>query len=217
MKLRVIRLQEFLNAVHQAGLLVDGNFGLRTMGGVEDALDVDDWASEPKPFPGSHHQFDDRTEENLAALDPKAEPILRRLVGLAIDDIGPQHGVVIKVISGHRTWAQQDALYAKGRRGRQGPHIVTKARGGHSNHNFGIAIDFGVFNVAGRYLDGGSPDEKQLAAKVHGAIAAGAKKQNLGTEWGGDWRWRDFPHHEVKAALSMIQKREAYLRRGSVL
>lgn len=44
----------------------------------------------------------------------------------------------IQVTQGMRTWAQQDALYA------QIPK-VTNARGGYSNHNFGLAADVAPF------------------------------------------------------------------------
>jgi hypothetical protein len=50
-----------------------------------------------------------------------------------------------------RSFAEQDALYAQGRT--KPGKIVTKARGGFSNHNFGVAFDIGVFK-------GGSDPEK---------------------------------------------------------
>lgn len=43
------------------------------------------------------------------------------------------------VTQGLRTWEEQDALYAKGRNAPGS--IVTKAPGGHSQHNFGLAVD----------------------------------------------------------------------------
>jgi peptidoglycan L-alanyl-D-glutamate endopeptidase CwlK len=43
------------------------------------------------------------------------------------------------VIQGYRTHAEQDALYAQGRT-TPGP-IVTRAKGGQSPHNWGLAID----------------------------------------------------------------------------
>jgi peptidoglycan L-alanyl-D-glutamate endopeptidase CwlK len=43
------------------------------------------------------------------------------------------------VTQGLRTWAEQNALYAKGRTAPGS--IVTKAPGGHSQHNFGLAVD----------------------------------------------------------------------------
>jgi peptidoglycan LD-endopeptidase CwlK len=43
------------------------------------------------------------------------------------------------VTQGLRTWEEQNALYAKGRTAPGAK--VTKAPGGHSQHNFGLAVD----------------------------------------------------------------------------
>jgi peptidoglycan L-alanyl-D-glutamate endopeptidase CwlK len=89
--------------------------------------------------------------------------------------------------------------------------VVTNARGGQSNHNFGIAVDFGVFR--GKvYLDSADP---KLAAQVHAAVAVHARK--LGFEWGGDWKMKDTPHFEIRTGLTMAEKRKRYKEKGSVL
>ncbi len=70
---------------------------------------------------------------------------------VAIPTMAAKKCVVIKIISGTRTHMQeQDALYAR-RRTAPGPR-VTNARGGYSNHNFGIAWDIGLFR-GGKYLE----------------------------------------------------------------
>ena len=99
----------------------------------------------------------------------------------------PDSGITIKVIGGTRSYEQQDALYA---RGRTAPGaIVTKARGGYSNHNFGIAFDIGVFS-GGRYL----PESPQYKA-------VGALGMELGLEWGGNWTSLvDQPHFQLRPA-----------------
>lgn len=48
-------------------------------------------------------------------------------------------GSTYVVLEGYRTYAQQDKLYRQGRSD-PGP-VITKARGGQSSHNFGLAID----------------------------------------------------------------------------
>jgi peptidoglycan L-alanyl-D-glutamate endopeptidase CwlK len=64
---------------------------------------------------------------------------------------------------------------------------VTDARGGYSNHNFGVAFDIGVFE-SGKYLDE-SPKYK----------AAGALGSDLGLEWGGNWKTiQDEPHFQLR-------------------
>ena len=70
-----------------------------------------------------------------------------------------QHGITINVIGGLRTYEEQNELFAQGRT--KPGRIVTNARGGFSNHNFGIALDVGVFEGA-NYL-GESPSTKQSA------------------------------------------------------
>lgn len=87
-------------------------------------------------------------------------------------------------MSGTRTFAEQDALF---RQGRDLPgKKVTNARGGQSNHNFGVAWDIGVFQN-GQYLD-----ESPLYHQV------GNTGKGLGLEWGGDWTsFPDEPHFQV--------------------
>ena len=117
------------------------------------------------------------------------------------------------LISGNRTWEEQDALYAQGRTAPG--EIVTKARGGSSNHNFAIAGDFGVFQGK-LYLDGGTKAQQALAAKVHKACSEHAA--TCGLEWGGSWTSiKDAPHFEVKTGLTMAQKRIRIKGKGSVL
>lgn len=58
-------------------------------------------------------------------------------------------GTLIRVAQGFRTYAEQDALYAQGRTAPG--KIVTKAKGGISNHNFGLAFD--IVGVTNRELD----------------------------------------------------------------
>lgn len=50
-----------------------------------------------------------------------------------------KNGIDIGLVSGYRSPAEQDKLYAQGRT--TPGNIVTNAKGGQSNHNFGIAFD----------------------------------------------------------------------------
>jgi peptidoglycan L-alanyl-D-glutamate endopeptidase CwlK len=94
-------------------------------------------------------------------------------------------GITIKLISGLRTYEEQNALFAKGRTA-PGP-IVTNARGGFSNHNFGIAFDVGVFRGTAYVPE--SPQYK----------AVGAIGTDLGLEWGGNWTSiKDEPHFQLR-------------------
>lgn len=94
-------------------------------------------------------------------------------------------GIRIKVISGLRTYAEQDALYAQGRSNKG--KIVTNAKGGYSNHNFGIAFDVAVFEGT-TYL----PESVKYKA-------VGVLGNDLGLEWGGNWRTIiDQPHFQLR-------------------
>jgi hypothetical protein len=107
---------------------------------------------------------DPRSETNIATLLPELHPYARSLVQKAADV-----GIQIKIISGLRTFAEQDALFAQGRTAPG--NKVTNARGGFSNHNFGIAFDVGVFE-SNRYL-GDSPKYR----------AVGVIGMELGLDW----------------------------------
>ena len=132
-------------------------------------------------------RVDDNSEKIIATLLPEVRPLARQLVQKAA-----AVGITIKILSGLRTYAEQDALYAKGRDANgnvvnQG-QVVTNVKGGYSNHNFGLAFDIGVFDNTGKYL-GNSP----LYEKV------GPIGMSLGLTWGGNWTsFRDTPHYELR-------------------
>lgn len=151
--------------------------------------------------------FDSRTEKFLATLDPKAAEKFRPFIAKA-QIMAQASGVEYLAIAGHRTWAEQDALFAQGRT--KPGRIVTKAKGGQSNHNFGIALDFGVFED-GKYLDEKEPAK---AAKIHAGIAAHAAAH--GIEAGHFWKFQDSPHYEIATGLTLAQKRARYAKGGSV-
>ncbi|WP_218280269.1 M15 family metallopeptidase [Verrucomicrobium spinosum] len=89
-------------------------------------------------------------------------------------------------------------MYAQGRTAPGS--IVTKARGGYSNHNFGIAFDIGVFE--GTEYIGESPK--------YAAVAAIAK--DLGLEWGGDWKSiQDQPHFQLRPVWALGMKESVML------
>lgn len=104
-----------------------------------------------------------------------------------------------------RTFKEQDELYSQGRTKlfdsagkRLG--IVTKAKGGQSIHNYGLAIDIvllvdkngdGVYESASwetkvDYDGDAQSDWMEIVSifKAHGYI------------WGGDWKFKDAPHFE---------------------
>ena len=185
-----MKIDEMIAAVQRAlGVTVDGKAGPETWGAIYERIvsPTDTSASAA----GRIAPVDSRSEKVIATLLPEVRPIARALVQKAA-----LNGIKIKIISGLRTYAEQDALYAQGRTAPGS--IVTNAKGGYSNHNFGIAFDVGVFE-GNSYL-GDSPKYK----------AVGVIGMDLGLEWGGNWKSLvDQPHFQLRpgwaAALSEKQ------------
>lgn len=155
----------------------DGRPGPATWGAIHQRI-VKPVAKQPATMVSS--TVDERSEASISTLHPRVQPYARSLVTQAA-----AQGITIKVISGLRTYEEQDALYAKGRS--KGGSKVTNARAGYSNHNFGIAFDIGVFE--GSTYKGESPKYKAVAALG----------QALGLEWGGNWKSiQDEPHYQLR-------------------
>ena len=132
---------EIIRAVQrELHVTADGAAGPQTWTAIYDAI-----VGKRRKPPAFNAVVDDRSERTIATLLPELVPYARALVHGA-DDLG----ISLRLISGTRTFAEQDALFAQGRT--KPGRIVTNARGGFSNHNFGIAFDVGVFEGS-RYLD----------------------------------------------------------------
>ena len=173
-------LEEMIRAVQQVlGVQVDGKAGPQTWGAIYQALVP---STEPGAPPPASSTVDPRSERTIATLLPELQPLARALVQQA-----QTIGIRVRVISGLRSYAEQETLYAQGRTA-PGP-VVTRARAGHSSHNFGIAFDIGVFE-GNRYL----PDSPKYKA-------VGALGIELGLEWGGNWKnFVDEPHFQLRPA-----------------
>ena len=171
-----MNLPDTIRAVQKAlGVGVDGNAGPETWNAIYSRI-----VPNAKPLAATSDKVDDRSEKIIATLLPEVQPYARALVTKAA-----ANGVTIKVISGLRTYDEQNDLYAQGRT--KPGKVVTNARGGYSNHNFGIAFDIGVFQGS-KYLDE-SPKYK----------AVGVLGMDLGLEWGGNWKTiQDEPHFQLR-------------------
>jgi peptidoglycan L-alanyl-D-glutamate endopeptidase CwlK len=144
--------------------------------------------------------FDARSEGVIRTLLPDTQRAARNFLNRAKDKFSEY---TVKLISGTRTYAEQDQLYKKGRFGNK-EKKVTKARGGQSNHNFGIAWDVGIFRE-GKYLTGDTPKED----KVYKALAAAVLSNDL--EWGGNWQtFVDKPHYQLKLDLDLSEIRARF-------
>ena len=122
---------------------------------------------------------DARSEGNIKTLRPEVQVLARELIETAV-----AQGISVKVIGGSRTYAEQNELYAQGRT--KPGKVVTKARGGQSWHNFGMAFDIGIFSTDGKKYYGESAAYKEV----------GMIGESLGLEWGGHWEFVDEPHFQ---------------------
>lgn len=142
---------------------------------------------------------DQRSEKNIKTLNPEVQPLARQLIERAI-----AQGINAKIISGTRTYAEQNALYAQGRT--KPGKIVTKAKGGYSIHNLGCAFDIGIFSADGKTYHGES----------NSYAVCGKIGKELGLEWGGDWEnFQDEPHYQMTKGRSLAQLREAFEKHGN--
>ena len=133
--------------------------------------------------------LDERSERNLATLHPDLHHRAANFVAAA-KSLAAQRGLDVKCICGLRTWAEQAALYAKGRT-TSGP-IVTKAQPGASMHNYGVALDLAVFSKDGKTYHGDHALYREL----------GPLGESLGFEWGGRWKFVDEPHYQFRPSWS---------------
>lgn len=124
-------------------------------------------------------------------LDKLYPPFLEKLLAAIAD--AQQRGINYTATLGYRTYAEQDALFAKRPK-------VTNARGGESAHNFGIACDF---------YDG------TWDAATYNTLGVVARAQGL--VWGGDWTTPDRPHVQLAGFVTgddMEPLRAAFAKGG---
>jgi peptidoglycan L-alanyl-D-glutamate endopeptidase CwlK len=103
-------------------------------------------------------------------------------------------GLDILIYCTHRSHAEQDALYSKGR-SQPGP-IVTNARGGQSWHNWRRAFDFVP-------MIGGKPqwNDRELYRR------AGIIAEQCDLEWAGRWNGtlRETAHCQYRGGVTLAQ------------
>ena len=146
----------------------------------------------------SDGEFDVRSEKNIMTMFPQTQTAARQLLAAA-----KNFKYAVKIISGTRTYAEQNALFAIGRTVQTSKPKVTNARGGQSNHNFCIAWDIGLFDKAtGAYF---------TKTKPYQEFAAFVKPHLTGVEWGGDWTsFRDPPHYQMATGKTLKNVRSLF-------
>jgi peptidoglycan L-alanyl-D-glutamate endopeptidase CwlK len=150
---------------------------------------------EPTTMENQNKVWDSVSERNIEKLHPKVRDKAREFINKVEKDLG----IKIRATSTLRTYEEQNKLYAQGRTTKGG--IVTNAKGGQSNHNFGTALD--VVPIVN-----GQPDWK-TTADTWSKIAVIGK--GLGFQWGGDWKGLvDKPHFEMQFGNTLAQLRQKY-------
>ena len=135
------------------------------------------------------------SENRLKKVHPELAGRIRTVVAAL-----SQAGINIEIVQGLRTFAEQDDLFRQGRT-KKGL-VVTNARGGQSNHNYGLAVDVVPF------VDG-KPNWKAPNAIW---MAIGHEGGKVGLEWGGSWKkFIDKPHLQlpglsIKQCLTLFKK-----------
>ena len=118
-----------------------------------------------------------------------------------------------------RTFEEQNALYAQGRSvlfDKNGKRlgIVTNAKGGQSYHNYGLAIDI-VLILDGKIaswdiktdFDGDKTSDWMECVSIF---------KKYGWEWGGDWKFKDYPHFQKTFGLSVEKLFQLYKEQKTI-
>lgn len=127
----------------------------------------------------------------IALLHPKVRQDFQDF----IEECEQVFDITIRIVQGLRTFAEEDALYAKGRTVKgdnAGPDhpmgdVVTNSRGGQSYHNYGLAVD--IVPIVGNKMDW----------KFNfGRVVNIASQWNI--TWGGNFpgSFKDYDHFEAK-------------------
>jgi len=106
-----------------------------------------------------------------------------------------------------RTFAEQDALF-------NARPQVTKAKGGQSYHNYGLAVDIVLLvdkDKNGSYesalWDVKSDFDQDKTADWMEIVAI---FKRYGWEWGGDWKFYDAPHFQKTHSKSIVDLLKLY-------
>jgi peptidoglycan L-alanyl-D-glutamate endopeptidase CwlK len=155
--------------------------------------------------------MDKPTSDKIKLLHPAIAWEVEELINAANALISPN--ITIRVVQGLRTIEEQNELYAQGRT--KPGKIVTKAKGGSSYHNYGMAIDF-AFLVNGKEIswDTGKDWDGDHTADWMEVVSV---FEMAGYEWGGMWKTiKDYPHLQKTFGYSEKQLLEKYNKKDFI-
>ena len=195
-------LQRFLSSGGYYNDRIDGDVGPNTL----EALGK--FETETQEVANDLGSFDRTTESKIGnMLIPTQRKAREFMKNISQADVS--QGLSVRIISGTRTYDAQAELFAQGRT-KKGK-IVTNARGGFSNHNFGIAWDVGIFNEKGEYIDDLIDKGRMTSKSVDAEYKkVGAYGKSLGLFWGGDWTKPDYPHFQMRDNDELASIRDTF-------
>jgi len=130
--------------------------------------------------------MDKITQQRIAQLHPSVRTEVANIINECNAQLKDRSQV--RIAQGLRTFAEQDALFAKRPK-------VTKAKGGQSVHNYGFAVDI-VLIIDGKDAswDIKKDWDNDKISDWDECVKVFAK---YGWSWGGNWTsFKDFPHFE---------------------
>ena len=145
------------------------------------------------------YKLSKRSLDTMQGVNPDLVKVIKEAIATSPFDF--------MVTQGLRTAKYQNELYQQGRT-KKGLK-VTNADGyiKKSNHQmkvdgYGYAIDFVVLN--GNVLDWDTESKYRAVAKH---ILEVGHKLGVNLEWGGDWKFKDYPHIQLKGADKIAFKK----------
>ena len=161
------------------GLTADGKRGPVTTAAILKAADdgrltVTEAVAPPEPTDAA---LNSRSETSLRGVHADLVKVVRRAA-----EISP---VAFTVIEGLRTVERQKQLVAQG---------ASKTM--NSRHITGHAVD-----LAPHRPDGQIAFDWPLYYKIAPVMKQAAKELGVALDWGGDWKWKDGPHFELRRSV----------------
>jgi len=119
-------------------------------------------------------------------LNPTFVPVV-----LAVMERCKTRGYPLVLLEGYRSPERQDAL------AEQGSH-VTRARGGQSKHQYGLAVDLAPIRNGRVVISERDP----WAAEAYKVL--GEEAEAAGLTWGGRWSFKDYGHIERPGSVRLL-------------
>lgn len=145
----------------------------------------------------ANEKFDVVSIQRINTAHPKLRAELAKIYYEANNKLGKSR---LRFSYVFRTFKEQTELFAIGRTTGKKGAIVTNAKAGQSMHNYGLAVDIVLL------IDKDGDGKLETASwDIHkdwdGDMIADWKEvvqvfKKYGWEYGGDWRFKDFPHFE---------------------